>query len=144
MVLKGQIFMLDVSFAFFVLLLVVFSFLQVTALSNKTMTENYEQFMAQKKVLDASEKLVSVELAEYSENTLKHHVLSLGKIRDFGEMGLEKIKQDLLLEDYNVSLTIKTADGNELLNLGGASDGAVVKRIALCGDEICELEIHAK
>jgi len=143
MVLKGQVFMLDVSFAFFVLLLIFFSFLQVIALSNKTMVEGYENFVRQKRVLDASEKLVSIELAEYSENTLKHHVLSLDKINNFERLGLEKIKENLLLDDYDVSIVIKTEEGR-LLGLGNASDGTVIKRIAICGGNVCVLEIHAE
>jgi hypothetical protein len=143
MVLKGQIFMLDVTIAFFVILLMFFFFLNVTALSNRTMTESYQNFVKEKRLLDASEKLVSIELADYSENTLKHHVLSLDKIADFSRLSLEEIKQNLLLEDYDVYLSLKSGD-KRLLSFGNAGDGIMARRIALCGNEVCVLEISAK
>jgi len=143
MVLKGQIFMLDVTIAFFVILLMFFFFLSVSSLSNRTMTESYQNFVKEKRLLDASEKLVSIELADYSENTLKHHVLSLDKIADFSRLPLKEIKQNLLLEDYDVYLSLKSGDRG-LLGFGNAGDGIMVRRIALCGDEVCVLEISAK
>jgi len=143
MVLKGQVFMLDVTIAFFVILLMFFFFLNVSSLSNRTMTESYQNFVKEKRLLDASEKLVSIELADYSENTLKHHVLSLDKIADFSRLSLEEIKQNLLLEDYDVYLSLKSGD-KRLLSFGNAIGGTLVRRIALCGDEVCVLEISAK
>lgn len=143
MVLKGQVFMLDVTIAFFVILLMFFFFLNVSALSNRTMTESYQNFVKEKRLLDASEKLVSIELADYSENTLKHHVLSLDKIADFSRLPLKEIKQNLLLEDYDVYLSLKSGD-KRLLSFGNAIGGTLVRRIALCGDEVCVLEISAK
>jgi hypothetical protein len=142
MVLRGQVFMFDVVLAFLVLLLIFSSFLQTIFLANGTMGESYENFLREKKILDASEKLIAVELAEYSENTLKHHILSLEKIKKFGAQEPEEMKRNLLLSDYNVSLSIK-AD-KELLKVGDNLDGTVVKRIALCGGEVCIIEIRAK
>jgi len=143
MVLKGQIFMLDVTIAFFVILLMFFFFLSISSLSNRTMTESYQNFVKEKRLLDASEKLIAVDLADYSENTLKHHVLSLDKIADFSRLSLKEIKQNLLLEDYDVYLNLKSGDRG-LLGFGNAGDGIMVRRIALCGDEVCVLEISAK
>ena len=143
MVLKGQVFMLDITFAFFVILLMFFFFLSVTALSNRTMVEDYQNFVKEKRLLDASEKLIAIELADYSENTLKHHVLSLDKIADFGRLSLEEMKQNLLLEDYDVYLSLRSGD-KRLLSFGNAVGGALVRRIALCGEEVCVLEISAR
>jgi hypothetical protein len=143
MVLKGQVFMLDLSSAFLVLLLMSFTFLAIMAMTNNRISDSYGDFMKQKKLLDASEKLLSVDLAMYSENTLKHHELSMEKIRDLGYKSMEELKHSLLLDDYNVSFRIDKGD-EMILDMGNASGGTAVKRIALCGDETCVLEISAK
>lgn len=142
MVLKGQIFMLDVSFAFFVLILAIISFLSIMMLMNKSMAIDYSDFVRQKRLLDASEKLISAELADYSENTLKHHVLSLEKIGGLGRMGVSEVKRDLLLEDYDIYLSI-TIENRRILEIG-EKGGMSVKRIALCGGEACVLELNAR
>ena len=143
MVLRGQAFMLDVTIAFFVILLLFFFFLSVSSLSNRTMSENYREFVREKRLLDASEKLIAIELADYSENTLKHHVLSMDKIADFSRLPLKEMKQSLLLEDYDIHLSLKRGD-EELLSAGDSSGGTLVRRVALCGSEVCVLEIRAK
>lgn len=143
MVLKGQVFMLDLSSAFLVLLLMSFSFLTLMAMTNNRIGDSYGDFIRQKKLLDASEKLVSVDLAVYSENTLKHHELSMEKIQNLGQEGMEELKHRLLLDDYNVSLTIVWKD-KKILEIGESFGGIVVKRIALCEDEMCVLEISAR
>jgi len=137
MVLKGQAFMLDVMFAFFVILLSFASFMSLLYLSDRTMTGRYHEFITQKKLLDASEKLVTIELADYSGNSLKHHSLSIDKIRSFGALGLEKIRRNLALDGYNISLDIgELSEGN--------CSGMTVKRIALCGGDACVLRICAE
>ncbi len=143
MVLKGQVFMLDLSSAFLVMLLMSFSFLALMATTNNRIGEGYGDFMKQKKLLDASEKLISVDLAAYYENTLKHHELDLEKIRELGYKSADELKHGLLLDEYNVSLTIARND-EKILEIGGAIGGIAVKRIALCGDETCVLEIRAR
>lgn len=135
--------MLDLSSAFLVMLLMSFSFLALTATANNRVSDSYGDFMKQKKLLDASEKLVSVDLAVYSENTLKHHELAMEKIQELGYKSMEELKHRLLLDDYNVSLTIVRSD-KKILEMGGAFGGIAVKRIALCGDEMCVLEIRAR
>jgi hypothetical protein len=143
MVLKGQGFMLDVFFAVTVVLLMFFSFLSVLSLANKNAGESYKEFVLQKRLLDASEKLVTIELAEYSENTLKHHILSMDNITKIGALGIENIRQLLLLDGYNISLSIRTED-RELLDIGDAVGRTVIKRIALCGGELCVVELRAE
>jgi hypothetical protein len=143
MVLKGQVFMLDLSSAFLVLLLMCSSFLALMSIANHKMGDSYGDFMKQKKLLDASEKLLSVDLAVYSENTLKHHELSIEKIQELGYKSVEELEHSLLLDDYNISLTIARSD-EKILEIGEAIGGIVVKRIALCGDETCVLEISAR
>jgi len=143
MVLRGQIFMLDLSLAFLLLLLMSFSFLALMSMTNQKMGGSYSDFMKQKKLLDASEKLLSVDLAVYSENTLKHHELSMEKIRELAYKSAEELKHELLLDGYNVSLTIARSD-EKILETGESFGGIVVKRIALCGDETCVLEISAR
>ena len=138
MVLKGQVFMLDVLFAFFVILLSFASFMSLLYLSDRTMTGHYREFITQKKLLDASEKLITIELADYSGNSLRHHSLSIDKIQKFCELGLDGIKRNLALDGYNISLKI-----GELLNEGNCS-GMTVKRIALCGGNVCVLKICAE
>ena len=143
MVLKGQVFMLDLSSAFLVLLLMSLFFLAIMAMTNNRISDSYGDFMKQKKLLDASEKLISVDLAVYSENTLKHHELSMEKIQSIGQKSIEELKHSLLLDDYNISLTIARSD-KKILEMGESFGGIVVKRIALCGDETCVLEIRAR
>jgi hypothetical protein len=58
-------------------------------------------------------------------------------------LSLEEIKQNLLLEDYDVYLSLKSGD-KRLLSFGNAGDGIMARRIALCGNEVCVLEISAK
>jgi len=142
MVLKGQVFMLDLSSAFLVLLLMSSSFLAIMAMTNNRIIDSYGDFMKQKKLLDASEKLISVDLAVYSENTLKRHELSMEKIQELGYKSVEELKHELLLDDYNVSLKIDKG-GEIILDVGESSGGVAVKRIVLCGDETCVLEIRA-
>ena len=136
-------FMLDVTVAFFVILLLSFFFLSVSSLLNRTMSENYQEFIREKRLLDASEKLIAIELADYSENTLEHHVLSIDKIAGFGLLSLAEMKQSLLLEDYDIHLSLKKGD-EELLSAGDGSGGTLVRRVALCGSEVCVLEIRAR
>jgi len=139
--LKGQIFMLDLSLAFLILLMLFSFLLSMLWLSNKKIAGNYEEFIVQKKLLDASEK-VMLDLAEYSENTIKHHNLSATKIMEFAGRGLEEIKRELLLENYNISIKLTTASGKNMLEVG-ESNGMSIKRVAVCGDELCVLEIRA-
>jgi hypothetical protein len=142
MVLNGQIFSIDASFAFIVLIICTVFFLSIASYLNKETANKYLEFMKEKRLVDASEKLVSITLAEYSQDTLKHHELSLEKISLLSTTDILEIKKVLLLEDYNISLKID-AGNSSLLDIGDAG-GSVVKRIALCGEEICIVKISAK
>jgi uncharacterized membrane protein len=139
MVLKGQIFLLDASLAFLTILLSFSTFLATAYLTAHNMEQSYTDFIRQKRLLDASEKLITVDFAGYSENTLKHHRLSMTKM----SASIDDLKHSLLLDDYDIALSV-SAGGLSLVVLGNATGGAVVKRVALCGEEICVLELRAE
>ena len=150
-------FTIDLFISFLVLCMISCFFILDAFIIAKQTRERYAQFILQKKIFDASEALITtagsprdwvkperIGLAEYSENSVKHHILSEDKIKKMSELGLDFIKENLLLEDYEVNIVIKKRNGIELLNIGEKIKGTSVKRIALCGEEPCVLEITAK
>lgn len=139
---RGQAFLTDACIAFLILLFCAVFSLSVASFLNKGSAEEYLEFMRERRLIDASEKLVSVMLAEYSQNSLKHHELSPDKIRALSAVDLDTLREELLLEEYNISLRI-TAGNSSLLDMG-AQGGAAVKRIALCGGEVCIVALGAE
>lgn len=146
---KGQVFTLDLAFAVFVYVLILFFFISSLFITSNSTISNYEKFKIQKKIFDASEVMITISnislggLAVYEENTVKHHELDLGKIKEFGR-NFDSLKKRLLLEDYDVWIRITKRSDGVLLNLGEEIKGIKITRFALCGDDECVLEIIAR
>jgi len=107
------------------------------ALLADSSTQSYALISTQKRLLDASEFLVSSDsgLAIRYDNELKHHQLDVSRISGKGQ---EALSEMLLV---NASLRI-TSGGNEMIHIGDCN-GITVKRIALCNDEVCILELSS-
>jgi hypothetical protein len=159
MVSAGFVFSFDVMLAAFVLIAAAAGFLVHSGTLVSQMAADHELFLLQKRLFDASESLVGtagypadwdpknvarIGLAEVSENQVKHHVLDSVKIRKVKGMGIGEIKERLLLDGHNVSLTLKTRSGETLISLGKPGGRALVRRFAVCDGEACVLEMSAE
>lgn len=146
---KGQIFILDLGFAFIIYCFTIFIFFSSTATLINSSKMSYEEFEIQKKLFDASEMIISTSnisrlgLAVYEENTVKHHMLDMKKVNQLSEMNQSMVKEMFMLEDYEVCIQIKTRNNEEILP-GCEEEGIKITRFAICGDEECVLEIWAR
>ena len=146
---KGQIFTLDLGFAFIIYCFTIFIFFSSTATLINSSKMSYEEFEIQKKLFDASEMMISTSnisrlgLAVYEENTVKHHVLDMKKVSQLSEMNQSMVKEMFMLEDHEVCIQIKTRNGEEILP-SCDEEGIKTTRFAICGDEKCVLEIWAR
>ena len=146
---KGQIFILDLGFAFIMYCFTIFIFFSSTATLINNSKMSYEEFEIQKKLFDASEMMISTSnisrlgLAVYEENTVKHHVLDMKKIDQLSKMNQSTVKEMLMLENYDVCIQIKTRNGEEILS-SCDKEGIKITRFVICGDEECVLEIWAR
>lgn len=146
---KGQIFTLDLGFAFIMYCFTIFIFFSSTATLINSSKTSYEEFEIQKKLFDASEMMISTSdisrlgLAVYEENTVKHHVLDMEKIDQLGKMNQSMVKEIFMLENHNVCIQVKTKDGKRILP-SCEEEGIKITRFVICGDEECVLEIWAK
>jgi hypothetical protein len=154
---RGQVFGFDTVFAFAVFCLIFFVIFSIAAQLTHAASWQYHEFIIQKQLYDASEALLTTPgyprdwtpetvqrlgLADYSENRVRHHELSLEKINAMALMPKEHVRSLLVLGEYAVSISIHTRHGRILMNLGEPGD-FVVKRFALCGDDECVVEISA-
>lgn len=158
MVSAGFAFLTDIMLAVLVLVAAAAGFLVHSGTLVSQMAADHELFLMQKRLFDASESLVStagypadwdglnvvrIGLAEVSENQVKHHVLDAKKIGAMKGVGLEKIKEGLMLGGYDVSISLRTRSGKILVERGNVRSRALVRRFAVCGGEACVLEISA-
>ena len=156
---RGQIFGFDAVFAFLVFCLIFITIFSASAQLAHSAADGYRRFELQKRLYDASEALVTTPgyprtwsaenvvrlgLADYSENRVRHHELSLEKIGAMASLQESRIAALLALEGLNVSVKITTREGDLLLGIGGHGEaGNAVRRFALCGGEECVVEVSA-
>ena len=87
-----------------------------------------------KKLLDGSEFLISADLPVKENNVLKHHQLDM---RNVSSLSYQELVDRI---NIDAGLTIRKSSGTIRI---GDCDGMTVKRIALCGGEVCILELSA-
>lgn len=136
MVLKAQVYSIDVLVATMILIVMIFCALGAIKERQTNAIGNYENIRLQQKLLQATEMLITTPekgFVKYENNTARHHVIDTEKVR--------LNKESLLLEKYEVCLTI-SADS---YSYGKCSHYATkIIRYAVCGDEICKLELSAR
>jgi hypothetical protein len=148
------IFSLDVSLgALLLLAAAVAAFSQLSLAIHET-ADAYGKFLLQKKLLDASESLVTTAgyppdwdaktvrrlgLARVAENSVKHHEIDAAKLRLMRRMDKSRIAGLLALDGYDVGIKITEIDGHVLLEKGSVA-GTSVRRFALC-PEPCVVEL---
>lgn len=156
---RGQIFCFDTLFAFLIFCLIFVIIFSAAAQLAHSAADGYRRFELQKRLYDASEALVTTPgyprdwtaddvvrlgLADYSENRVRHHELSLEKIGAMASLPEDRIAALLALDGLNVSVKITTRDGDLLLDAGGhGGAGNAIRRFALCGGEECVVEVSA-
>ena len=118
MVLKGQIFVFDLTISFFIMLIIVIVFLGQLFIVTDNVHDSFETFNRQKELFFASEKIISSKngLAKYEQNTVKHHDLELRNL------------------NLNYCITINNDDNCE-------HNSTMIKRFALCGGDPCVIKI---
>lgn len=136
MVLKAQIFASDAAIAFIVIMMTVTAFVTKNADITQSTAGNYEAFAIQAKLLQATDVLVATSdkgFAKHDENAVKHHEIDVAKVT------LDK--NALLLDGYDVCLTVRSSSFNY-----GSCDHyqAKVTRFAVCGGEVCRIELSAR
>lgn len=136
MVLKAQIFATDVAIALIIIMTMVAAFATKNADLTKSTSDNYETFSLQAKLLQASEIMISTHekgFAKHEENAVKHHEINVTRV--------SLNKSALMLEDYDVCLTVKSPS----LNSGNCNPYEnKITRFAVCGEKICKIEISAR
>jgi hypothetical protein len=119
----------------------IYLFLSNSAILGSSMVADYKDFERASKLFYISEVLISSSnethggLAEYGENSVKHHKLSLKKL-DYLEDNWETVKSDYWKYKDSLGLVI---DGRELGNL---TEGFKITRYAVCNNEVCTLELY--
>ncbi len=160
---KGQITTLDLSTAFIIILsITIFTQTHHHQITSHSI-RNQKKINTQKKLYTATESLITTPgkprgwekqphksqilgLAEYKENTAKHHEINREKLEEMKKLPLETIKGKLGLEDLQISVEIQKLDGENLMKKTDLEkkNPIQVKRIALMEGEILVFKLQAK
>lgn len=133
MVLKAQIFMTDATVALIIIMIATSFSIQKTDNAWQHNLKTYENTALDVKLLQASELLLTDSekgFVKYENGASKHHEIDVSKVK------LDK--KTLLLEDYDVCLTITSFYGN------CTHYSNKIVRFAVCNNEPCKLELSAK
>jgi len=135
---------LDAFAATIVYVIVIYFFLTNSAVLVNTTTQDYKEFEKAAKLFQISEILMTSSnmseggLAEYEDNTVKHHQLSNLKILYLNQ-NFNTIKNESWKYAGDLGIKIRTISGN--MSIGNLT-GFKITRYGLCEGRVCILELY--